>query len=145
MKQNRQTIMDDLFIREHIEDLLRTIRRQVLQRIVRPYKRISLAAIARELNDIPVEDVESLLVSLILDGSMNGKIDRVDKVLLKQAEKGAPPSSSSGTEPQKQTTTMETEEECAVVENMISQLQTLSTQVTSMRLKDNSMMGIVHG
>ena len=31
LKQNRQTIMDDPFIREHIEDLLRNIRTQVLK------------------------------------------------------------------------------------------------------------------
>ena len=29
LKHNRQTIMEDLFIREHIEDLLRNIRTQV--------------------------------------------------------------------------------------------------------------------
>ena len=32
LKQNRQTIMDDPFIREHIEDLLRNIRTQVRHR-----------------------------------------------------------------------------------------------------------------
>ena len=31
LKQNRQTIMDDPFIREHIEDLLRNIRTQVIK------------------------------------------------------------------------------------------------------------------
>ena len=30
LKQNRQTIMEDTFIREHIEDLLRNIRTQVI-------------------------------------------------------------------------------------------------------------------
>ena len=34
LKQNRQTIMDDPFIREHIEDLLRNIRTQVLAIII---------------------------------------------------------------------------------------------------------------
>ena len=34
LKQNRQTIMDDPFIREHIEDLLRNIRTQVLTIII---------------------------------------------------------------------------------------------------------------
>jgi COP9 signalosome complex subunit 2 len=29
LKQNRQTIMEDTFIREHIEDLLKNIRTQV--------------------------------------------------------------------------------------------------------------------
>ena len=33
LKQNRQTIMDDPFIREHIEDLLRNIRTQVIKQL----------------------------------------------------------------------------------------------------------------
>ncbi len=39
--------------------------------------------IARELNGIPTQDVESLLVSLILDGKLNGKIDQVQGILVK--------------------------------------------------------------
>ena len=46
LRQNQGHIMDDAFIREHVEDLLRTIRTQVLRRVIRPYNRISLAAIA---------------------------------------------------------------------------------------------------
>lgn len=87
LQQNRTRIMGDEFIREHIEDLLRTIRTQVLRRVVRPYSRISLAALAKELNDIPIDEVENLLVGLILDGSLeDGKIDQVNGVLLKKAE-----------------------------------------------------------
>ena len=37
LKQNRNNIMDDPFIREHIEDLLRNIRTQVLFIIFRLY------------------------------------------------------------------------------------------------------------
>ena len=33
LKQNRQTIMEDTFIREHIEDLLRNIRTQVFYKV----------------------------------------------------------------------------------------------------------------
>jgi hypothetical protein len=39
--------------------------------------------IARELNGIPTQDVESLLVSLILDGKLNGKIDQTQGILVK--------------------------------------------------------------
>lgn len=96
LRQNKTKIMSDEFVREHIEDLLRTIRTQVMRQIIRPYNRISLQAIARELNNIPVSDVESLLVSLILDGSLDGKIDKVDGILVKEAEIGnATPSSGS--------------------------------------------------
>mmetsp|Transcript_37095 Transcript_37095/g.54529 ORF Transcript_37095/g.54529 Transcript_37095/m.54529 type:complete len:582 (-) Transcript_37095:205-1950(-) len=83
LRRNEGKIMDDEFVREHVADLLRTIRTQVLQSVIAPYTRISLDFIAHELNGIPVEDVESLLVSLILDGKLSGRIDQVGGVLTK--------------------------------------------------------------
>ena len=73
---NRQTIMEDTFIREHIEDLLRNIRTQVLIKLIKPYTRIQIQFISGELN-IESGDVESLLVSCILDNTINGRIDQV--------------------------------------------------------------------
>lgn len=95
LKQHRRNIMDDPFIREHIEgksypwiaqpktlnsllhqfpnnpntfvlDLLRNIRTQVLIKLITPYTRIQIPFISRELN-IDAIEVESLLVSCILD------------------------------------------------------------------------------
>ena len=43
----RQTIMEDQFIREHIEDLLKNIRTQVLVKLIRPYSRVRIAFIAQ--------------------------------------------------------------------------------------------------
>ena len=80
LKQNRRTIMDDPFIREHIEDLLRNIRTQVLIRLIRPYTRIHIPSIAKELN-IDSDEVEGLLVSCILDKSIHGRIDQVNQML----------------------------------------------------------------
>ncbi|CAB4060898.1 COPS2 [Lepeophtheirus salmonis] len=79
LKTNRPTIMDDLFIREHIEDLLRNIRTHVLIKLIKPYTRIQIAFIAGELNIEPL-DVESLLVSCILDSTIKGRIDQVNGV-----------------------------------------------------------------
>ena len=76
LKQNRQTIMDDQFIREHIEDLLRNIRTQVLIKLIKPYTRIKIDFISGELN-VDAVDVESLLVSCILDKTIKGRIDQV--------------------------------------------------------------------
>ncbi len=45
--------------------------------------RVRLDFIARELNGIPTEEVELLLVSLILDGKLQGKIDQVQGILVK--------------------------------------------------------------
>jgi COP9 signalosome complex subunit 2 len=77
LQKNEGRIMDDEFVREHVADLLRTIRTQVIMRNVGCYTRIRLARISHDLNDIPVEDVENLLVSLILDGKLDGHIDQV--------------------------------------------------------------------
>ena len=86
LNKNEGRIMDDEFVREHVADLLRTIRTQVIMRTIGPYTKIRLAKISKSLNGIPVEDVESLLVSLILDGKLNGRIDQVGGVLVKQAQ-----------------------------------------------------------
>ncbi|CAH1255457.1 COPS2 [Branchiostoma lanceolatum] len=80
LKTNRKNIMDDPFIREHIEDLLRNIRTQVLIKLIKPYTRIHIPFIAKELN-IDVSEVESLLVSCILDSTINGRIDQVNQLL----------------------------------------------------------------
>lgn len=80
LQRNKQNIMEDPFIREHIEDLLRNIRTQVLIKLIKPYTRIHIPFISKELNIMP-QEVESLLVSCILDHTINGRIDQVNKVL----------------------------------------------------------------
>ena len=80
LHKNRQSIMDDPFIREHIEILLRAIRTKVLVRLIKPYTKIRIGFLAQELN-IGIEDVENLLVSCILDQTIRGKIDQVQHVL----------------------------------------------------------------
>jgi COP9 signalosome complex subunit 2 len=72
----------DDFIRQFVSELLRTIRTQVICNFLRPYRRIPLAAIATALNDISVQEVESLLVNLILDGNVKGKIDATEGILI---------------------------------------------------------------
>ena len=73
--------MSDDFIREHIEDLLRNIRTEVLVKLLRPYTRVRLPFITQKLNLEPKE-VESLLVSCILDGTIAGKIDQAENTLI---------------------------------------------------------------
>jgi COP9 signalosome complex subunit 2 len=69
--------MGDPFIRTYIDDVLRNIRTQVLIKLIKPYTRIKIEFISKQLN-IPVEDVEELLVSLILDEKILGRIDQVN-------------------------------------------------------------------
>ncbi|KAG5187539.1 PCI domain-containing protein [Tribonema minus] len=77
-KANR--ILDDNFIMAYVEPLKRRMREQVLLAIVRPYRRINLAFMARELN-LPEPAVEGLLVELILDERLSGSIDQLQGFL----------------------------------------------------------------
>lgn len=130
LRKNQERIMIDEFVREHVEDLLRTIRRQVLRRVIRPYTRISLMAIAKELNDIPVTDVESLLVELILDGKLQGEIDQVAGVLLKNGDVGQQASDVAKAPADGEILL------CDAFDQMISALEGLSHSIASSKLKD---------
>ena len=105
--------MDDAFVRNYIEELLRNIRTQVVLKVIRPYTQVTIAFLAKvrpvglgsphrvgraltrgamllrahppsthrqELN-IAAAEVEPLLVSLILDGRIDGLIDQVHQRL----------------------------------------------------------------
>ena len=45
--KNRASIMQDPFIREHIEDLLRNVRTQVLCKLIKPYTKIRIPFISQ--------------------------------------------------------------------------------------------------
>lgn len=81
LKQNSESIMGDAFIREHIEELLSRFRSQVLLKLIQPYTIIEIPYAANALN-IEVQELEDLLVSLIIDGRINGKIDQVNNRLI---------------------------------------------------------------
>jgi len=87
IKNNQASIMGDPFIKMYIEDLLKNIRTQVLLKVIRPYTRIRIASIATELNISPPE-VEPLLVTLILDGQIDGHVDQLAQLLLLNKEPG---------------------------------------------------------
>ncbi|BGO90593.1 hypothetical protein NBRC10512_002639 [Rhodotorula toruloides] len=76
LRTNRETIMDDPFIRFYIDDVLRSLRTQWILEIIKPYNRIEIAYLARQLG-IPNEQVEEIVVSLILDEKVQGRIDQV--------------------------------------------------------------------
>ena len=96
LAKNGGEIMNDEFVREYLGDLLRTIRTQVLCKVIKPYTRISLKAISHELNGVSLKDVESLLVGLILDGKLKGRIDQINGFLIKNVDVGS--SGSDGAE-----------------------------------------------
>ena len=64
------------------------MREQVLLVLVRPYHRIRVDFIARELK-LDVEEVELLLVDMILDKRVFGKIDQISGFLLLGGDKNS--------------------------------------------------------
>ncbi|RKP10241.1 PCI domain-containing protein [Thamnocephalis sphaerospora] len=80
LSKNKESIMGDPFIEEYIADVLRTIRTQVLLELIRPYTRIDIGSIAQQLN-ITSNEVEELLIGLVLDGKIDGRIDQVSQRL----------------------------------------------------------------
>ncbi|KAI8926945.1 PCI domain-containing protein [Entophlyctis helioformis] len=78
LRTNRSTIMDDPFIRTYIDNVLKNIRLQVLVKLLRPYTRIEISFISTQLN-VAAAEVEELLVTLILDNRIAGKIDQINQ------------------------------------------------------------------
>jgi len=76
LRDNRSTIMDDSFIRLYIGELLRSLRTQYLIDLIKPYTRLELSFLAKQLN-VAIEEVEELLIGLILEGKVEGRIDQV--------------------------------------------------------------------
>ena len=73
----RTNILGDATISKYVAPLLRTIRAHVILQLVRPYRRVRIRFLSEQIN-MPVNEVESLLVELILDARLKAKIDQVD-------------------------------------------------------------------
>ncbi|KAI0375464.1 PCI-domain-containing protein [Pilatotrama ljubarskyi] len=76
LRENKTTIMDDPFIKQYIGELLRSLRTQYLIDLIKPYTRLELSFLAKQLN-VDNEEVEELLIGLILEGKVEGRIDQV--------------------------------------------------------------------
>ncbi|KAB5592446.1 COP9 signalosome complex subunit 2 [Ceratobasidium theobromae] len=76
LRDHRDTIMDDPFIASYIGDLLRSLRTSYLIDLIKPYTRLELGFLAKQLN-VDKHEVEELLIGLILEGKVDGKIDQV--------------------------------------------------------------------
>ena len=123
LKQSKgQRLLADAFLRQHVADLLETIRRQVLARLVQPYQRIQLSALAAALNHMSVPEVEALLVRLITDGSLAARLDRTQGVLLK-----VPTEDDDDDDDETQT-----------LERLLSMVDQVAQQVANVRLKESA-------
>jgi len=80
LRENQSTFMDDPFIKSYIGDLLRALRTQYLIALIKPYTRLDLSFLARQLN-IDKAEVEEILIGLILEGKVEGRIDQVKQLL----------------------------------------------------------------
>ncbi|KAG8699191.1 hypothetical protein FRC08_005453 [Ceratobasidium sp. 394] len=76
LRDHHDTIMDDPFIASYIGDLLRSLRTSYLIDLIKPYTRLELSFLAKQLN-VDKHEVEELLIGLILEGKVEGKIDQV--------------------------------------------------------------------
>merc|ERR1711862_506997 len=81
LQSNKETIMDDKFISMYVQDLLTNIRTQVLEKLLRPYTRVTISFISQELN-VDENEAEQLLVTLILDEKIKGKIDQINRLFV---------------------------------------------------------------
>lgn len=80
LANNHATIMDDPFIRTYIDEVLKGLRTQYLIDLIQPYTRIGLEFLGQQLN-ITTHEVEELIMTLILDGRIAGRIDQVQQRL----------------------------------------------------------------
>lgn len=80
LSDKTNNIMNDEFIQGLLKDLLRRVRSQALVKMVQPYKSIRLAFLAESLG-VDVPEVENLLVELILDDRLFGRIDQINGCL----------------------------------------------------------------
>ncbi|KAG8760223.1 hypothetical protein FRC14_003654 [Serendipita sp. 396] len=76
LRENQSTFMDDPFIASYIGDLLRALRTQYLITLIKPYTRLDMSFLAKQLN-IGKPEVEEILIGLILEGKVDGRIDQV--------------------------------------------------------------------
>ncbi|KAH7724243.1 COP9 signalosome complex subunit 2-like protein [Aphelenchoides avenae] len=84
LSTNKDTVMSDPFIREHIEELLGNIRTEVLLRLIKPYTQIRISYLAEQLN-IPIQEVTRLLIDIILDRCPQLKIDQIAGTVVRVA------------------------------------------------------------
>lgn len=81
LHEDHESIMGDEFIREHIVNLVRHFRTEMLARLLRPYSRVRLHFVAKALDlGLGPKEIESLIVECILDGNLKAQIDQSQQV-----------------------------------------------------------------
>merc|ERR1712113_856502 len=78
--RDKHAILNDDFIVEHMPAVKLRIRSKVLVKLIKPYTRVKLEWLCRQLN-ATMPEIENLVVNLILDGSVNGRLDQIHSLL----------------------------------------------------------------
>ena len=89
LRKKNDEIRGDDFIRGFVDDLTLSLRGQVTLARLAPYTRVKVEFVAKELN-VSLQEAESLLVSLILDGRLQGLVDQKQHVVLLTGAKPLP-------------------------------------------------------
>ena len=76
----RANLVEDSFLVSFIEPLMTEIRSKVLKKLIKPYRTVRLSFIANHLN-VAEDNVEEIVVRLIMDGLLDGKIDQLTSTL----------------------------------------------------------------
>merc|ERR1719461_154189 len=80
LRRDKQSILDDDFIVEHMPAVKLRIRSKVLVKLIKPYTRVKLEWLCRQLN-ATLPEIENLVVNLILDGSVRGRLNQIHSLL----------------------------------------------------------------
>lgn len=77
--------MNEEVLMTYLELLRRRMKEHVLVNMIRPYKKVTLEFLSKQLY-MTVEQVESMLVDMIQQGEIDAVINQIDSYLLKQGE-----------------------------------------------------------
>jgi len=80
LRRDKHAILNDDFIVEAMPAVKLKIRSKVLVKLIKPYTRVKLEWLCGQLN-ATIGEVENLVVNLILDGSVNGRLDGIHRLL----------------------------------------------------------------
>merc|ERR1712190_117013 len=80
LSRDKHAILNDDFIVEHMPAVKLRIRSKVLVKLIKPYTRVKLDWLCRQLN-ATMPEVENLVVNLILDGSVKGRLNQIHSLL----------------------------------------------------------------
>jgi len=80
LRSNRGSALADSFVRNQVQALLLKLRSKYLIKLIVPYKRVQMTWLAKEL-DASDKETENIVLNLILDGSISGKLDQVKNIL----------------------------------------------------------------